>query len=517
MRLIGLGALAVTNYVTQVRNRGADAFVVIDSSYAAGFNLLGLERMAQPDGGWFWNTSQDEEPAKEDFNDRLAVLFGAGGFAAFYATANDQLATEDRLGANEETLSSFIFAFTETLRQTPDAPLVELAKRVTQKIRELGADQAPIYEASSTGLRFLLPSADKAPADKTIEILQPTPKRGATGIEDKTFTLIARYDGPGRAARAIVDGEIVTVDGNGQFSREIADTGGKLSIPIRVLAKDFSTLATTELKLREKEEEPLIPAGARKVALVIANQAYADPGFAALKTPHADAEAVAQVLRQRFGFATEIGTGDQRLDLFLKDVSKSQIQRVLFELRRRLTKEDQLIVYYAGHGENDPDLGAFWVPVDGLPKADFTWVAAEEITRELKRMTAGSILVISDSCYAGGLARGGEGEKPTEEARERYLAKATRLKARQLMASGGEEPVEDGGGGGHSVFARALIEALKTMPGEAFTASELFEQKVKPAVISAANAVTEGQTPGFSRIARAGDEPGSEFVFVAGK
>jgi hypothetical protein len=36
---------------------------------------------------------------------------------------------------------------------------------------------------------------------------------------------------------------------------------------------------------------------------------------------------------------------------------------------------------------------------------------------------------------------------------------------------------------------------------------------VKPAVISAANAMTEGQTPGFSRIAKAGDEPGSEFVF----
>ncbi len=75
------------------------------------------------------------------------------------------------------------------------------------------------------------------------------------------------------------------------------------------------------------------------------------------------------------------------------------------------------------------------------------------------------------------------------------------------MASGGDEPVEDGGGGGHSIFARALIDALQSMPDETFTASELFEQKVKPAVISAANAVSEGQTPGFSRIARAGDEP----------
>ena len=81
------------------------------------------------------------------------------------------------------------------------------------------------------------------------------------------------------------------------------------------------------------------------------------------------------------------------------------------------------------------------------------------------------------------------------------------------MASGGEEPVEDGGGGGHSVFAKALIDALSAMPDQTFTASELFEQKVKPAMIAAANALTEGQTPGFSRIVKAGDEPGSEFMF----
>ena len=125
------------------------------------------------------------------------------------------------------------------------------------------------------------------------------------------------------------------------------------------------------------------------------------------------------------------------------------------------------------------------------------------------------MLVISDSCYAGGLSRGAAEERPAGAARTRYLAKASRMKARQLMASGGEEPVEDGGGGGHSIFAKALIEALQHMPEATFTANELFESKVKPAVISAANATNEGQIPGFHRISRAGDEPGSEFIFQA--
>ena len=387
--------------------------------------------------------------------------------------------------------------------------------RVTASMKELELEETPVFASSSTSLRFLEPASAAVAAPQAIEIISPAPTRGAAAIEEKSFTLVARYSGNAKAFKAVVDGDIVNVDANGQFRQEIKDTGGKLAIQIRVLGQNFETLAASELKLREAEAEPIVATAARKLALVIANQSYGSDAFPPLKTPVADAEAVVAVLKQRYGFATEIGSGKDALDLFLRDASKAQIQQVLFELRRRLTPEDQLLVYYAGHGENDPDLGAFWVPADGQPKADFTWIAAEEITRELKRMNAGSILVISDSCYAGGLSRGGAEEKVPLEARDRYLAKASRLKSRQLMASGGVEPVADGGGSGHSVFAKALIDALGAMPEQTFTASELFEQKVKPAVISAANALSEGQTPGFNRIARAGDEPGSEFVFQA--
>ncbi len=514
MLMVGIGSLEVANFVTQVRNRGADAFVVIDTSYAAAFNLLQLQRDALPDGGWFWNTSEREEPEAQDVNPNLVPLFGSGQFAAFYATADDELADAIESEGDTPAVGPFILAFSEALRQREaDLPVAELAKTVTANMKDLEAGQTPIYAASSTGMRFLAPAEDTTTAGQQIEIISPALKRGAAAIEEKSFVLVARYSGTAKAFKAVVDGEIVGVDANGQFRHEIRDTGGKLSIQVRVLGLTFETLAATEVKLRDAEEQPLIATAARKLALVIANQAYASEAFPTLKTPAADADAVADVLTRRYGFATAIGSGADQLNLNLRDASKAQIQQVLFELRRRLTPEDQLIVYYAGHGENDPDLGAFWVPSDGQPKADFTWIAAEEITRELKRMNAGSILVISDSCYAGGLSRGGVEEKIPDEARERYLAKASRLKARQLMASGGVEPVADGGGSGHSVFAKALIEALSAMPDKSFTASELFEQKVKPAVISAANALSEGQTPGFNRIARAGDEPGSEFVF----
>ena len=514
-RVVGLGALDISNFITQVRNRGADAIVLVDTNYAAAFNLLDIQRWSVKDGGWFWNTAWEDEPPEQDFNDELVPLFGTGHFAAYYTSANDQISQVAKVGEGDssETLGHLVLAFTEAVRDNPDGSLVDVARFINKSIRDTGAAQNPMFAASSKALKLLAPAEAGEATGSDIEIISPSPKRGASGVEEKTFTLVGRYTGSGKAARAIVDGDLVAVDGNGQFRREITDTSGKLSVAIRVLSNDFTTLATAELKLREAGDTPVVSTGTRKLALVIANQTYSgSDAFPQLKTPVNDAEAVAVILRERFGFSTEITTGKKPLDLFLKDAGKAQIQQVLFELRQRLTPDDQLIVYYAGHGENDKDLGAYWVPVDGQPKADFTWIAAEEITRELKRMPAGSVLVISDSCYAGGLSRGGV-DGPVAEARDRYLAKASRLKSRQLMASGGEEPVEDGGGGGHSVFAKALIEALQTMPGDVFTASELFEQKVKPAVISAANAMTEGQTPGFSRIAKAGDEPGSEFVF----
>ena len=42
-----------------------------------------------------------------------------------------------------------------------------------------------------------------------------------------------------------------------------------------------------------------------------------------------------------------------------------------------------------------------------------------------------------------------------------YLYRMTSKKARTVLTSGGVEPVLDGAGGKHSVFAKALLEALE--------------------------------------------------------
>ena len=528
--LSGVTALELSNFVTRVRNRGADAVLIIDTRLAASGDLYALQLQASASPVWAASGTAMMQyngfpPIQDAYVEKGPVaLFGAGQFAVLYASDVDSEAYEYRQGEGEEAreLGALVFRVAEVLRSDSAIRFKDMALAIAtsfdQRNRQVeqGGKQDPMFQTSNLDLALLAPRAvaPRQPMGE-IEIISPSPKRGASAPEDESFTVVARYTGTGRARMAIIDGDLVPVDDNGQFRGEVSEAGSKFSLALRVLGGNYETLATAALKLRDKPAEPVIAAPARRLALVIANDTYDNAAYPALKTPLADAEAIAAILRQRFGFATEIDGGQGRLNLFLHNATKAQVQEMLFQLRRRLTAEDQLLIYYAGHGENDPDLGAYWVPVDGQPDADFSWIDANEITRELKRMNAASVLVISDSCYAGGLSRGGASATVGAAARERYLAKASRLKARQLMASGGDEPVEDGGGAGHSVFAKALIEALAAMPEQTFTASELFEQKVKPAVIAAINALSVGQTPGYSRISKAGDEPGSEFVFQA--
>ena len=515
----GLRASEVANFVTQVRNRGADAFVVLDTNFAAANDLLNLQRSAVPDGGWEWNPKFEEAPAAASTDGNLAALYGSGQMAAFYAANATEMALESPAGADRPVLGNFMFAFTESLRQSPGTGLVELAQSVAAAMAKTAGNSTPVFEASFTGLRFLTPREAIQPREQDIEVIAPAQMRGAVTVEAQSLEVIGRYVGKGKPSFANIDGQPVNIDGNGQFRAVLEDIGGKTAIQLRVYSATNQQLAARSLQIMGKSaEEDDLPVTKGRYALIITNQEYSEDAFPDLLTPKADGDAIAALLTGKFGFKTVLeGEKTAQVSLRLNNASKAQIQNVLFQVRRRLTAEDQLIVYYAGHGENDPDLGAYWVPVDGQPNTDFTWYAADDITRELKRINSLSVLVISDSCYAGGLSRGGLEEKPAKSARDRYLAKASRLKSRQLITSGGEEPVADGGGGGHSVFARALIEALSSMPEATFTASELFEEKVKPAVISAANSVSEGQIPGFYRISRSGDEPGSEFIFEVSK
>jgi len=232
-------------------------------------------------------------------------------------------------------------------------------------------------------------------------------------------------------------------------------------------------------------------------ALVIGNNAYAS--LPRLKTAEADARGVATLLKEFYGFETKL----------LLNATRGQIVSALSSYRRELGPDANLLIYYAGHGFNDKEADkAYWLPVDATRDDTSNWIIADEITTGIRVIPAKHVLVVADSCYSGTLTRGLGEALPPPNGREQFLGRMAAGRSRTLMASGGDEPVADGGGGNHSVFANALLRGLREIDKDKFTAAELFRYHVEEPVAGRAN-----QTPEYNPLRNSGHESG-DFIFI---
>lgn len=227
-------------------------------------------------------------------------------------------------------------------------------------------------------------------------------------------------------------------------------------------------------------------------ALLIANQAYRS--LPKLRTPIADVQQLGTVLRESYGF-TSIRT--------LTDATRADMLRALDALLRDLTAGDNLLIYYAGHGHLDPDIDrGYWLPVDAEADSRVNWLSNADITDTVKALKAKHVLIVADSCYSGTLMRSASPQRLVAPDLERLAQK----RARTVLTSGGLEPVADGGGRGHSVFARAFIGALEANEGAADLA-RLFPEIRRQVMLG------RDQTPQYADIRQANHE-GGDFIFV---
>ena len=159
-------------------------------------------------------------------------------------------------------------------------------------------------------------------------------------------------------------------------------------------------------------------------ALIIGNNKYEH--LPELHTAINDATEIDRLLREKYGFTTTL----------LVDAGRSQIMNSLNEVRGRLGPEDNLIIYYAGHGEFDKTVGkAYWLPIDAQPDNDTNWIIVDNITSNIKRMSSRHILVVADSCYSGTLTRSAPTKLDTTRDKKRFIEKMKQRPSRTLIAS----------------------------------------------------------------------------------
>jgi hypothetical protein len=226
-------------------------------------------------------------------------------------------------------------------------------------------------------------------------------------------------------------------------------------------------------------------------ALVIGNDTYTH--MKSLNTAVRDARAVAAQLRDHYGFEVEL----------LTDASREEMRTAMSRYRNLLSRSDNLLIYYAGHGYNDREAGeAYWLPVDASLSVDTNWISNATITTTLRAIEAKHVMVVADSCYSGTLTRG----VIIHQREPGYLLRLAKRRARTALTSGGNEPVMDDDGSGHSVFARAFLRALRENQRE-MDGTELFGRIRRPVMLGS------DQTPQYGDIRRAGHEDG-DFIFA---
>lgn len=214
-----------------------------------------------------------------------------------------------------------------------------------------------------------------------------------------------------------------------------------------------------------------------------------------------DAKVVAEVLKADYGFETTV--------LLEEQATRDNIMRSINEIRKKLVENDSFLIYYSGHGEFNKATGtSYWLPVDADHDDTTKWLEAKSVSDQLKLISAKHILIVADSCFSGTITRAATTDLRANTTRENYLNKLFEKPSRVLIASGGNEPVSDGGAGGHSLFADVFLKALRAPFDKIFTAEELMTRHLKESVAGR----TE-QTPEYKVIRNSGHD-GGDFLFV---
>ena len=345
------------------------------------------------------------------------------------------------------------------------------------------------------------------PKDTTppkIAIISPEAKRGVK-ISSKTskIKIVGRATDESGVAEVTVNGEVVELDEVGTFSSDLLLKIGENEI--QVTAMDIHKNEATQtmkvfreaLKTSPPQATPVLDVKGKNYALVIGNNDY--KYIQKLEIAKKDAMEVEKALREHFGFETRL----------LLDASRMAILNAINDLRKRLKEEDSLLIYYAGHGDYDRVADkAYWLPVDAEKDNPTNWIMSDDITTNIKRMAPRHVLIVSDSCYSGTFMRSAVTDLSLKSDRDGFIKRMLNKTSRTLMSSGGNEPVSDSGGSGHSVFAESFLKGLHEMGEKFFTADELFYGVIRERVIGKAE-----QTPQYNNIRNSGHE-GGDFVFI---
>ncbi|NEQ51810.1 MAG: caspase family protein [Leptolyngbya sp. SIO3F4] len=260
--------------------------------------------------------------------------------------------------------------------------------------------------------------------------------------------------------------------------------------------------------VKELEESADFKPYNKKYALIIGIDNYQN-GITPLNYAVADARAIQQLFSKKLGFDEVITLENEKAD-------RRGILRAISILRGKMTEEDQLFFYFAGHGisygKGSGEIG-FLVTQNAMgfqqEDIEIDGISMTDLRERLVKLPAKHVLLAVDACY-GGYAAVSTRSLPDETLN--YLKIISNSKARQIITAGkrGQE-VQESQEWGHSAFTYKLLDAINKELADGdrngiITGTELYSY-----LSSSVTSLTSGfQTPQYARLT--GDE--GEFVII---
>jgi len=194
------------------------------------------------------------------------------------------------------------------------------------------------------------------------------------------------------------------------------------------------------------------------------------PGDLALQYGHSDAEKVVSILRERSKDLFNVHVEPSITD---KNATKLAIIDGFRRLQKRMTVSDVCVVFYSGHGFQDPEGKFYLFPVDGKRDDIPGTCVSSDFVKQFCQETRGRKVLMVDACHSGGIdltprERGAFDQLAQEFSSDDYCV--------IMMASSTGNEVslerEDWGGG---AFTAALSEGLTGKANSSLFADEVID------------------------------------------
>ena len=162
-----------------------------------------------------------------------------------------------------------------------------------------------------------------------------------------------------------------------------------------------------------------------------------------------DASEIVDILTSRYQFDKK-----HVYTLYNEEATTDKIFKKFEVLAEKIRPIDNLIIYFAGHGEYKKVFKeGYWIPVNATSNRTSQFIPNSEIKTMLSAINTKHTFLIADSCFSGSLfARGS-----TRSIAERV----ERFPSRWGLTSGRSEIVADGAPGINSPFASSILFLLK--------------------------------------------------------